>query len=155
MTTVSRDWPGFLVAVGFAGIGGYAATQSLGMTPMGAIFPRTIGLILIVLAAIQAGRCLMGKGGASRLEEGTQGGSIPRRIGVAAVMIGWALLFPVVGFIVTGFVAVVALMLIAEFDRLSRKALAFRLAIAIAMVGLFYWLMVAVLYIPMPRSWLI
>lgn len=155
MTPVTRDWPGFCVAIFFAGIGGYAVAQSLQMTPMGAIFPRTIGAILIVLAAIQAGRCLFGKGGASALEEGTKGGSVARRIGVATIMIGWALLFPIVGFIVTGFVAVVTLMLVAEFDRLTTKALALRLVLAIAMVGLFYWLMVSVLYIPMPQSWLI
>jgi putative tricarboxylic transport membrane protein len=153
--TAARDWPGTITALIFAGLGGYAVSGSLGMTPMGAIFPRTIGLILIVLAVIQTVRCYTGHGGASELEEGTTGGSVWRRVGVGTVVLAWALLFPVVGFIVTGFLAVVALMLLAEFEPLPPKQLGIRLGIAGVMVGLFYWLMVAVLYIPMPQAWLI
>jgi hypothetical protein len=153
--TAMRDWPGTVTALIFAGLGGYAVSGSLWMTPMGAIFPRTIGLILIVLAAIQAMRCHTGRGGASQLEEGTTGGSVGRRAGVAAVVLLWALLFPVIGFIVTGFLAVVALMLLAEFDPITPRQLSIRLGIAAVMVGLFYWLMVAVLYVPMPQAWLI
>jgi putative tricarboxylic transport membrane protein len=153
--TAARDWPGTVVALLFAGLGGYAVSGSLGMTPLGAIFPRTIGLVLVGLAAVQAARCFTGRGGASELEEGETGGSVWRRAGVGAVMLAWALLFPVIGFIVTGFLAVVALGFIAEFDPPTPRQLGIRLGIAAAMVGLFYWLMVAVLYIPMPQAWLI
>lgn len=155
MTAAQRDWPGFLVALGFAGLGGYAVSGSLGMTPMGAIFPRTVGGILVVLAAIQAARCLFGQGGASELEEGVDGGSRTRRLVVGGVMIGWAFLFPPIGFIVTSLAAVLILMLVAEFNPVPLRRRLLRTGLAAIMVGLFYWLMVSVLYIPMPQSLLI
>lgn len=155
MNAATRDWPGALVALGFAGVGGYAVSGSLAMTPLGAIFPRTIGLVLIGLSILQAVRCLAGRGGASLLEEGQTGGSTARRVALGVVMLIWALAFPVVGFIVTGLAAVVALMVIAEFDRLTAQALVLRIAMAALLVAVFYGLMTRVLFIPMPRAWLI
>lgn len=155
MTTVERDWTGAAVALGFAAVGGYAVSGSLAMTPLGAIFPRTIGVVLVALAVFQALRCLMGRGGASTLEDGARGGSTARRAALAAVMLVWVLAFPRIGFLVTSLVAGSLLMVIAEFDALTPRLLTLRLAIVAAMVGLFYWLMVSVLYIPMPRAWLI
>ena len=155
MTTATRDWPGAAVALGFAALGAYAVSGSLAMTPLGAIFPRTIGGVLIALALVQAVRCLLGRGGASALEEGARGGSAARRAALAGVMLVWVVAFPLVGFVVTSLIAGSILMVIAEFERLTPRLLTLRLLLVAAMVAAFYWLMVAVLYIPMPRAWLI
>ena len=152
MTATVRDWPGAAVALGFAALGTYAVSGSLAMTPLGAIFPRTIGGILVVLALVQAVRCLTGHGGASALEDGDRGGSAWRRAALAAVMLVWVIAFPRLGFVVTSLAAASALMLIAEFDTLTPRRLAVRLLLVAAMVAAFYWLMVSVLYIPMPRA---
>jgi putative tricarboxylic transport membrane protein len=155
MTAAARDWPGAAVALGFAALGAQAVSGSLSMTPLGAIFPRTIGIVLAGLALVQAVRCLAGRGGASTLEEGARGGSIWRRAALAAVMLVWVVAFPVVGFLVTSLIAGAVLTVIAEFETLTPQRLALRLAMVAAMVAIFYWLMVSVLYIPMPRTWLI
>lgn len=154
MTTETRrpDWTGALAALGFGAVGIYAVAESLAMTPLGAIFPRTIGAVLIGLSALQVARCLLGRGGGTVLEEGETGGSAPRRIALAAVLVVWVLLFPVIGFVVTSLAAALALMAIAEFETHTLRATALRILIVAAMVGVFYWLMVRVLHIPMPRS---
>ena len=155
MSAAARDWPGAAVALGFAALGGYAVAGSFGMTALGAIFPRTVGAILVALSLVQALRCLAGRGGALTLEDGERGGSAARRAALAAIMLVWVLAFPAVGFVATSLVAGWALLFVAEFDRLPPAAIGLRLVIVAAMVGLFYWLMVSVLNIPMPPAWLI
>lgn len=155
MTEAARDWPGAAVALGFAAVGGYAVVSSLSMTPLGAIFPRTIGAVLAALALTQLSRCLAGRGGASTLEDGARGGSTRRRASLAAVMLAWVVAFPLIGFAVSSLVAGSLLMAIAEFDKLTPRRLATRLLLVAAMVAVFYWLMASVLHIPMPRAWLI
>lgn len=154
MTTETRhpDWTGALAALGFASLGAYAVAESLAMTPLGAIFPRTIGAVLIGLSVLQIARCLLGRGGSTVLEEGETGGSAPRRLALAVVLVLWVLLFPVIGFVVTSLAAALALMAIAEFETHTLRAIVLRVCIVTAMVGLFYWLMVRVLHIPMPRA---
>lgn len=148
------DWPGAVAALAFLAVGGYAVAESLRMTPLGAVFPRTIGAVLLALSALQLARCLAGRPGGAALEEGERGGSVARRAALAAVVLAWALAFPVVGFVVASLAGAFALSFIAEFERISPLAHAVRVAVLLAMVGLFYWLMTAVLNIPMPRAWL-
>jgi putative tricarboxylic transport membrane protein len=155
MNPTVRDWPGAAVAAGFAALGAYAISQSLAMTPLGAIFPRTIGFVLVALALAQAVRCLLGRGGASTLEDGDRGGSTARRAALAVVLLVWVVAFPIIGFLVTSLVAGAMLMVIAEFEALTPRLVAVRLALVGTMVAIFYWLMVSVLYIPMPAAWLI
>lgn len=155
MSAAVRDWPGAAVALGFAALGGYAVAGSFGMTALGAIFPRTVGAVLVVLSVVQVLRCLAGRGGALTLEDGERGGSRWRRAALAAVMLVWVLAFPVVGFVVTSLLAGWALLFVAEFEPLPARTVGLRIVIVTAMVGLFYWLMVGVLHIPMPPAWLI
>lgn len=150
--TRTPDWAGAIAALAFAGTGLFAIVESLAMTPLGAIFPRTIGAVLLGLSLLQLVRCLTGRGGASVLEEGETGGSTLRRLILAVVLMLWVMLFPVVGFVVTSLVAALGLMVIAEFEALTPRATVLRVAIVSAMVFLFHWLMVAVLHIPMPRA---
>jgi hypothetical protein len=151
--TARPDLGGALVAAGFLGIGVYAVWTSLGMTMLGAIFPRTIGGALIALSAVQIGLALAGRGGQASGEGGTEGGgSVVRRVALVVVMVAWAVLFPAIGFVATSIVAGLALLVIAEHEQPSPGGRLLRAAIVVAMVGAFYWLMVRVLYIPMPRG---
>ena len=149
------DLPGAAVALSFLAVGLYAVWTSFAMTALGAIFPRTIGGALMALSVIQIGLSLFGRGGQASGEgrEASWDG-LTRRLGLAFVMIAWAVLFPVIGFVVTSIVAATALIVLAEHERPSLLTWLVRIAVVLAMVGAFYWLMVRVLYIPMPRGWL-
>jgi hypothetical protein len=149
----AADLPGAFVAVILLGIGLYAVWTSFQMTMLGAIFPRTIGGVLVALSVIQIGLSLTGRGGQASGEGGdTSLDGLGRRIALAAIMIAWAILFPVIGFVATSLVGVIALIFVAEHERTTPLMWLVRIILVALMVGGFYWLMVRVLYIPMPRG---
>jgi putative tricarboxylic transport membrane protein len=149
------DLAGAAVALAFGALGLFAVVESLGMTALAAIFPRAVGGVLVGLAAVQAVLSLLGRGGQASGEGSDTGrAGMGRRIGLVVIMLAWALLFPVVGFVVTSTIAGIALLFVAEHEQPSPTTRAAGVAAVIVMVGLFYWLMVAVLYIPMPQAWL-
>ncbi len=152
---MSARWSDVAAAGAMLAIGAGAVLQSLAMTPMGAIFPRTVGAVLVALSLLQLGRSLAGRGGGGSAEVGEAGGSVWRRGLMIAVMLGWSVAFPVVGFLTTSLIAAVLLMVAAEFERMRPAPLALRLGVLVVMVAVFHWLMVAVLNIPMPQSLLI
>ncbi len=147
------DRAGALAAAGFLLAGAYAVTHSLAMTPMAAVFPRTVGMALAALSAAQLARLLTGRGAGAAHDQASLAGA-GRRAALAAIMLVWALAFPVLGFAVTSLAATVALSAAAQFERMTPGALATRAAAVAAMVGAFHWLMTAVLNIPMPQAWL-
>ncbi len=150
---IGADFAGAAVALFFLAVGIYAVWSSLSMTMLGAIFPRTIGGFLIGLSVIQIGLSLAGRGAQISGEGGDASNEgLGRRLALVAVMIAWALLFPAVGFVVTSFVAATALIVIAEHERTPPTRWLLRTAVVAVMVGVFYWLMTRILYIPIPRG---
>ena len=81
-------------------------------------------------------------------------GSTARRLALAAVMAAWALLMPVVGFFVTGVLAFLVLLAVANYDRWTWRRLAVQSAVGVAVVTGFYLLFVKVLLVPVPAGWL-
>jgi putative tricarboxylic transport membrane protein len=155
MTDRRPDLAGAAVALVFFAVGLYALWTSFAMTMLGAIFPRTIGGVLMALSLVQIGLSLTGRGGQASGEGGdATAEGLTRRLGLVAVMVAWAILFPILGFVATSLVAVILLIAIAEHERTSPLMWLVRIAAIAAMVGIFYWLMVRVLFIPMPRGWL-
>jgi hypothetical protein len=155
MNAVRIDWPGAAAALGFLALGSFAVAESYGMSALAAVFPRTVGAVMAGLSLVQLARCLRGAGGQRSGEGGSGDGSLVRRAAMAAILLVWALVFPVVGFLVTGTLAGLALMAVAEFERVPPRTLAIRAAAVVAMVFVSWWLMTAVLLIPMPAAWLI
>lgn len=145
---------GAAVALIFLAVGAYAVWTSLSMTMLGAIFPRTIGAILIGLSMIQVVRALAGRGGQRSGEsaEASNEEGLVRRLGLVLVMVAWAIVFPLVGFVATSLVAAIALVFLAEHENTPVAIWILRIAVVSAMVMAFYWLMTRVLYIPMPRG---
>lgn len=156
-TTTPRriDWAGIAGSSVFAMIGSYVFITSLSLSPMAAIFPRTIGAVMVVLCAIQIATALAGNSGRSVEQTGSGAermDGLGRRLTLIATMLGWAMLFPLVGVFFTSLVAAVILMATGQFGRLTSVRLAIYLVALIIMVGGFYMLMTEVLNIPMPRG---
>jgi hypothetical protein len=149
------DWAGAAGAVVFALIGACVMWASLSMSTNAAAFPRTVGLLLAGLSVIQLFRSATGRS-STVLEEGVslsaQKVGIRRRLTLIATMIVWAILFPIVGFVVTSFVAAIVLTATAQFGKVTpMRAALYGLSI-IVLVFSFYVLMVHILHIPLPRA---
>jgi hypothetical protein len=149
------DWAGAVGAILFGIIGAYVLWSSLAMSQHAAAFPRTVGAILLGLSLIQFLRSATGRS-STVLEEGVslaaQKEGLGRRLTLITTMIAWAILFPVVGFVVTSFVAALVLTFTAQFGRMSAVRAAIYLICVTIMVAGFYLLMVRVLHIPLPRA---
>ncbi len=154
-STGQRDWAGAVGSFFFAAVGLYVFVTSFAMSPMAAMFPRTIGAVLAVLALAQIAMALTGRSGAS-VEAGSgpaaQREGFARRMVLLGTMIAWAALFPVIGLFVTSLAACVTLMFAAQFGRLPPRRLALHLAVVLAMVVIFYLLLGRVLNVPLPSG---
>jgi hypothetical protein len=149
------DWAGAVGAVVFAVIGAYVLWASLAMSANAAAFPRTIGAILLILSVIQLLRSATGRS-STVLEEGVslsaQKEGLGRRLTLVVTMFAWAILFPIIGFVVTSFAAALVLTATAQFGRPSpARAAVYAICISAFVFG-FYLLMVQVLNIPLPRA---
>lgn len=151
----AKDWAGAVGSAFFAALGLYVFLTSLTMSPMAAMFPRTIGAAMAVLAVLQIAAALTGRSGEAMEKGGSvaeQVEGLGRRLVLLATMVAWALLFPVVGVFVTSLVACVILMFTGLFGRPTPLRLVLYLATVFVMVVVFHLLMSNVLNIPMPRG---
>lgn len=150
-----KDWAGAVGSTLFALVGIYVFATSFALSPMAAMFPRTVGAVLAVLAIVQVAAALTGRS-AKSVEAGAgladQAEGLGRRLVLVACMIGWAVLFPVLGMFVTSLAACLILMAAAQFDRMTTTTLVIHVGAIVAMVTVFYLLMSRVLNIPMPRG---
>lgn len=150
-----KDIAGAVGSAFFAAIGAAVFIASLNMSPLAAMFPRTIGAAMAVLALLHIVMALTGRSGEA-VEKGSsvseQAEGLGRRMTLLFTMIAWALLFPVIGMFVTSLAACALLMFTGLFGRTSPYRLALYLAAVLAMVVCFYFLMGNVLNIPMPRG---
>lgn len=150
-----RDIAGAVGSAFFAAVGATMFSMSLDMSPLAAMFPRTIGAAMALLAVLHMVLALAGRSGQA-VERGSglaeQAEGFGRRMTLLATMIAWALLFPVVGMFVTSLAACVILMFTGLFGRPTADRLAIHLAAVLAMVAAFYLLMSSLLNIPMPRG---
>ena len=147
----NRDWRGIAGAAGFVLIGAAVLYFSKDFSRLGAVFPRTIGwaMVLFALACILWAWLRPGAG-----VEAAKGSTL-RRAALALAMLGWALLLKVVGFLASGAVAFVLLMLVANYDRWTpRRALGY-LSLAAALLGGMYVIFRFGLHVPLPAGALI
>ena len=138
-----------------AGAAGSAVLMTLGaasfvaakeFSDLGAVFPRTIGALLVAFGAVWLVLFALGRTRAAAPLEG----SITRRAGTAAVMLAWAFALPPLGFLPASAAACAVLLLLARHGRGSMAALlAQALATALLLLGL-YVLFQHVLGVPLP-----
>ena len=148
-----RDLAGTILAVLVALVGGYVVFATRHMSPMGAVFPRTIAVIMIIAALALLARTLFRATAPAGSD--APAGSAARRIAVGVLILGWALAFPVIGFVTTGIVAFLAILAVANHDPWQPRRTALYVATAVVVVLVAYLLLTSILNVPVPRGMLI
>jgi hypothetical protein len=126
---------------------GAAAFWAAGdFSTLGAVFPRAVGALLMVLGALHivfvaAGRTRRGL---------PLTGSVSRRAAVAAVMLGWGFALGPLGFLPSSAAAMAALVAIAQHERwTARSAILCGGAVGVVLMAL-YGLFKHILLVPLP-----
>jgi len=144
-----RHRPDRIGAVGSAVaivIGAAAFWGARDFSDLGAVFPRSVGALLVVLGVAYIVLTLLGR---TRRIDGL-GGSAVRRTATAGVMLGWAFTLGPLGFLASSAAAMAALLVIAHHDRWTpRRAVLYAVACALVLIGL-YSLFKFALQVPLP-----
>ena len=140
------DWPGAIGSAIMVAIGAGAIWAARDYSDLGAVFPRTVGALLIALGLVYIALVALGR----TRRAATVDGSSVRRALVAVVMLAWGFALGPLGFLPAGAAAMAALLLIAHHDRWTlRTALAYGFSAA-AVLGLLYALFKHALQVPLP-----
>ena len=126
------------------GVAAYAGAAEF--SALGAVFPHTIGLLLVLFGVMLLVMALRGRTRAPAPADGSH----VRRAGVALVMAGWAWGLEPIGFLWSSALAFGALLFIANHAHRSPRTLALHgLAGAVLLLGL-YALFKHALQVPLP-----
>ncbi len=146
MTEHRPDIPGAAGSALMVAIGAAAIWAARDYSELGAVFPRTVGALLVALGIVYIALVALGRSHRVDVAEG----SFARRVLAAAVMLAWAFTLEPLGFLPSGGAAMAALLLIAHHDRWTlRTALVYGLATA-TVLGLLYALFKFALQVPLP-----
>ncbi|EAZ98082.1 tripartite tricarboxylate transporter permease [Marinobacter sp. ELB17] len=144
------DAGAILLAVLFAALGIMAYVATDAMSPMGAVFPATISVLLVVFSIGLVIFVLLRKGNPS--DKGDPAASTTRRILLTIIFGLWVFLIPVLGFFVAGLAAFGTMMVLAEHESRPAKTWLIRTITAVAVVAGFWWMMADVLLLRMPMG---
>lgn len=101
---------------------------------LGAVFPRTVGALLVALGCVYILLVLIGR---TRRATGSDGSSMRRTL-VAVVMLAWGFALGPLGLLPSGAAAMAALLLIAQHERWTlRTALLYGLSTSVILVGMY------------------
>ena len=149
MTDMSQhkpDLPGALGSVLAIGIGAGAIWASRDYSPLGAVFPRSVGVLLIALGVLYLVFVALGRTTAPRALDGSMG----RRGAVAAIMLGWGFGLEPLGFLGSSAIAMALLIAVAHHDRWSPlRAVGYGGAAGFVLIAL-YTLFKHALLVPLP-----
>lgn len=151
MRSRTRD-PGNLAGgIAFVALGGWLLQGAEGFSPLGAIFPRVVGIAMVALALLLLVLELLGRSPAAMEEPA--GGSMRRRLALIVVMAAWALAMPVVGFIASGVSAFAAITLLVPVEgRRTGTRILRDVGVGVAIVVGFHLLLTRGLDVPLPRG---
>jgi putative tricarboxylic transport membrane protein len=141
-----HDLPGAFGSVLLIAIGVAALVYSAECSDLGAVFPRAIGAFLVGLGCLYILLVALGRTRTGVPLEGSN----KRRLGVAAVMLGWAFALPPMGFLASSAIAFALLLVLAQHERWTpRTAMLYGASGAVVLGGL-YTLFKLVLQVPLP-----
>jgi hypothetical protein len=146
MSELRPDIPGAIGSALMVLIGAGAIWAARDYSDLGAVFPRTVGALLIALGIVYVVLVLLGR--SRRVAAGE--GSGARRALVAIIMLAWGFTLEPLGFLPAGAAAMAALLLVAHHDRWNlRTALGYGLSTA-TVLGMLYSLFKHALLVPLP-----
>lgn len=149
--TESMDKGGVVVALMLIVVAIIALWDTTHMVdPDSFIFPRAVAVSLIGFSTLFILIQIIAPYTGTNDEEGLTGGSNLRRIGLVTMMVMSSALMPWLGFLISGVVAFIAIMLFAMYDEWTpRLKLVFPL-VGVAIVTGFYFLFAELLLVPLP-----
>lgn len=146
-----RDLPGVAGSILFLLTGTLALVYSGDFSALGAVFPRTVAAVMIVLSAVYVAVALR----RPRTQAPHARGSASRRISLMAAMLLWAVLLDRIGFLTSSVAAFAALLVIANYDRWTPRKAVIYAAVGIAIIGGLYAIFRFGLQVPLPPGMLI
>lgn len=148
MSTMRPDIPSIIGAAIFIVIGALALYYSSEFSPLGAVFPRTIAVTMMVLATVYIVVAVL----RPRAAEAQPAGSTPRRLLLAITMLAWALLLEPLGFLGTSIICYAAILVIANYDRWTPRSALIYTAVGAAVLGGLYGTFRFALQVPFPAG---
>lgn len=146
MSEVRPDIPGAIGSALMVSLGAGAIWAARDYSDLGAVFPRTVGALLVALGCVYIVLVLIGR---TRRAAGSDGSSMRRTL-VAVVMLAWGFTLGPLGFLPSGAAAMAALLLIAQHGRWTlRTAVLYGLSTSVILVGM-YALFKHALQVPLP-----
>jgi|GEM_PF-450954 len=144
----SRDVYGLAFCVLFLMVGGAIWWASIDYSELGAVFPRTIATLLILLSATNIVRVIFWP----QVTEYDFDGSNIRRLLLFFTLIVWAFTLEVFGFLTTSIVGFILILLISNYDKWTLKR-----ALGLVLSGLFILIFLfvifkVVLHVPLPTG---
>jgi hypothetical protein len=140
------DLRGALGSAAAVALGGAAIWASRDFSDLGAVFPRSVGALLVALGAVYIVLTLMGR----TKDVASLEGSSLRRAAAALTMLAWAFMLGPLGFLASSAAAMAALLVIANHERWSlRRALLYAGSSALVLIGLYSLFKIA-LKVPLP-----
>ncbi len=117
--------------------------------PYGGVVPDTVMVLLAVMAVVLLVRGFLARrSGADDTEAGLSWRALLRAVGLLAA---WALTLPYLGYLVGGIVFFTLMALLMRTERITWRGALLDLAVACAVVGVFYLLFTQVLYVRLPE----
>lgn len=146
MPEIRPDIPGAIGSGLMVLLGAGAIWAARDYSDLGAVFPRTVGALLVALGCVYILLVLIGR---TRRVTGSDGSSMRRSL-VAVVMLAWGFALGPLGFLPSGVAAMTALLLVAQHERWTlRTALLYGLSSSVILFGM-YALFKHVLQVPLP-----
>ncbi len=140
------DIPGAIGSALMVLVGAGAIWAARDYSDLGAVFPRTVGALLIALGIVYIALVVLGR----TRRASAEAGSSLRRALVAIVMLAWGFALGPLGFLPAGAAAMAALLLIAHHDRWTlRIALGYALSAGAVLASLYALFKIA-LQVPLP-----
>ncbi len=146
MSEARKDLPGAIGSAAAIVLGAAAIWAARDYSDLGAVFPRSVGALLVALGLLYIVLTLAG-----RTQRGAAlGGSFVRRCAAAVTLLAWAFTLGPLGFVASSAAAMAALLVIANHERWTlRRALLYAASSALVLIGL-YSLFKIVLQVPLP-----
>lgn len=148
---VRRDYRSIAGSVVFILVGATALYHSREFSPLGAVFPRTIAVAMIVLSAVYIAVSML----RPKAPAAHRPGSAWRRIALVAVMVLWSVFLERIGFLTTSVTAFAALLVIANYDRWTPRMAVTYAGVAAVVLGGLYAVFRFGLQVPLPQGILI